>query len=77
MWLLILQFILNFPSFISAVIQIWKLIQQILNPDVKAQYEQKLSDILHNCNKAKKATQDDHDALQDLLAELKLNQQTP
>ncbi len=74
-FLLILQFIINFPSFVKAVIEIWKLIKEILDPKEKAAYEGRFKSVLLRCNNKKAMAAMDHDEIHDLLAELKLRKQ--
>lgn len=74
MWLLILQFILNFPALIKTIIEIWKLIKQIKDPEQKVAYEAKLKTVLKRCNHKKQTVATDHSELADILNELKSKQ---
>lgn len=76
-FLLILQFILNFPSFVKAVIEIWKLIKEIIDPKEKEAYKARFKMVLMRCNNKKTVASGDSDEIHDLLAELKLRKQAP
>jgi len=71
MWLLILQFILNFPSLIKAIIEIWKLIKEIMDPKEKEAYKARFKLLLMRCNNKKTVASSDSNEINDLLAELK------
>jgi len=75
MWLLILQFILNFPALIKAIIEIYKLIKEILDPKEKEAYKSRFKMVLMRCNNKKTVATSDSDEIHDLLAELKLRKQ--
>ena len=46
MWLMILQFLINFPSLVKTVIEIWKLIKQIRDSDQKKVFEERLRAVI-------------------------------
>ncbi len=77
MWLLILQFILNFPALIKTIIEIWRLIKELIDESEKAAYKKKLMGILLKGNKSKVMAASEVSTLESLLDELKAKKQTP
>lgn len=74
MWLLILQFILNFPALLKTIMELWRLIKSLGDDDKKAAYTERLRELMKRCKNGKCVNVADQNEFEALRKEILENQ---